>query len=291
MRDGLAGSRLLRVPGAFSPLVARVIEELGFDGAYVSGGALAADLAMPDVGLTTLDEVAGRSRQVASATSLPVITDADTGFGEALNVARTVQELERVGVAACHFEDQENPKRCGHLDRKRLVPAEAMERKLRAASAARQDPNFVVIARTDARDGEGLGAAVERARAYVAAGADMIFPEALASEEEFRAFRDALDVPLMANMTEFGKSPLLDAQTLQALGYDLVIYPVTGLRLAMGAVERGFRSLLEEGTQDSLVPEMQTRARLYELLRYREHERFDRDVYDFVEGEGGDGRD
>lgn len=269
----------LRVPGAVSPLVAKAVEDAGFEGVYLSGGALSADLGMPDVGLTTLSEVAGRAARLASATTLPVIVDADTGFGEALNAARTVQELERAGVAGCHLEDQENPKRCGHLGGKRVVDAALMEQKLRAAAVARRDPGFLLIARTDARAVEGLDAAIERARAYVAAGADMIFPEALRSEAEFRAFRAALDVPLMANMTEFGTSPLFSAEALQRLGYDLVIYPVTTLRLAMGAIERGLRALRDEGTQERLVPEMQTRARLYELLRYDEHAEVDAAAY------------
>lgn len=292
LREGLARSGPpLRFPGAFSPLVAKAVEDAGFDGAYLSGGALAADLGMPDVGLTTLGEVADRAQRIATATSLPVVVDADTGFGEALNAARTVQELERAGVAGCHLEDQENPKRCGHLDRKRLVAPDAMERKIRAAAQARRDPDFVLIARTDARAAEGLDAAIDRARAYVAAGADMVFPEALQGEDEFRAFREALDVPLLANMTEFGKSPLLDLSTLERLGYDLVIYPVTTLRLAMGAIERGLRALHHEGTQQRLVPEMQTRTRLYELLRYREHEAFDQAVFDFARGDGAEGDD
>jgi len=239
---------------------------------------------MPDIGLTTLSEVTDRARRIATATRLPLLVDADTGFGEALNVARTVQELERAGAAGCHLEDQENPKRCGHLGGKRVVDAQVMEQKLRAAVAGRHDDAFVLIARTDARAVEGLDAAIDRARAYVAAGADMIFPEALADEAEFRAFRDALDVPLMANMTEFGTSPLLDVATLERLGYDLVIYPVTTLRVAMGAIERGLRALRDEGTQARLVPEMQTRARLYELLRYDEHAEVDRAAYGGREG-------
>lgn len=284
MRAGLASSGPpLRFPGAPSPLVAKAIQDVGFDGVYLSGGALAAELGMPDVGLTTLGEVADRAGRIATATRLPLIVDADTGFGEALGAARTVQELERAGAAGMHLEDQENPKRCGHLDRKRLVAPDAMERKLRAAAQARRDPEFVLIARTDARGVEGLDAAIDRAHAYLAAGADVIFPEALQSEAEFQAFRDAVEAPLLANMTEFGKSPLLSLETLARLGYDLVIYPVTTLRLAMGAVERGLRALHAEGSQARLVPEMQTRARLYELLRYQDHEAFDRAVYDFAE--------
>ena len=256
-----------------------MIEEIGFEGVYLSGGALSADLGMPDVGLTTLSEVAVRARRIATATSLPLIVDADTGFGEALNVARTVQELERAGVAGCHLEDQENPKRCGHLDGKRLVDPADMERKLRAAVAGRHDPNFLLIARTDARATDGLDAAIERARAYLAAGADAIFPEALQSEAEFRAFRRAIEAPLLANMTEFGRSPLLDHATLSDLGFELAIYPVTTLRLAMGAIERGLGTLYEHGTQASLVPEMQTRSRLYELIRYDVHVQLDAAAY------------
>jgi len=279
------------MPGALSPLVAALIEEVGFGGVYLSGGALSAELGMPDVGLTTASEVVERARRIAVSTRLPLIVDADTGFGEALNVARTVQELERAGVAGLHLEDQENPKRCGHLAGKRLVDRESMERTVRAAASARHDAELLLIARTDARAVEGLDAAIERARAYLAAGADAIFPEALRDEEEFRAFRQAVDAPLLANMTEFGASPLLDLATLQRLGYDIVIYPVTTLRLAMGAMERGLRALREEGTQERLVVEMQTRARLYELLRYDDHVAADRAAYQFAPSGDGDRHD
>ena len=280
LRAGLASGRLLRMPGAFSPLVARLVEELGFDGAYVSGAVVAADLGLPDVGLTTMTEVAQRARQIASATSLPVLADADTGFGEPLNAARTVAELDDLGLAGCHLEDQVNPKRCGHLDGKEVVPVADMVRRIQAAVTARRDPAFLVIARSDARAVEGLEAVLDRAKAYVDAGADMLFPEALADEREFEAVRRAVDVPLLANMTEFGKSKLLDARTLADLGVNLVIYPVTGLRLAMGAVEDGLRRLRDDGTQAGLVDGMQTRARLYELLGYDDYTAFDRDVHD-----------
>lgn len=281
LRAGLASGRLLRMPGAFSPLVARLVEELGFDGAYVSGAVVAADLGLPDVGLTTLSEVAQRARRIASATSLPVLTDADTGFGEPLNAARTVAELDDLGLAGCHLEDQVNPKRCGHLDGKEVVPTVDMVRRIQAAAAARRDPAFLVVARSDARAVEGLDAMLDRARAYVDAGADMLFPEALADEREFEAVRAAVDVPLLANMTEFGKSKLLDARTLADLGVNLVIYPVTGLRLAMAAVDDGLRRLRDDGTQAGLLDRMQTRARLYELLGYGDYAAFDRDVHDF----------
>jgi methylisocitrate lyase len=280
-REQLSSGRLQRLPGAFSPLVARLVEESGFEGVYVSGAALSADLALPDIGLTTLTEVAGRGGQIAASTSLPVMIDADTGFGEALNVARTIRTLEDAGIAACHIEDQVNPKRCGHLDNKQVVERDEMVRRIRAALTARQDPDFMICARTDARGVEGLDAAIERAKAYVEAGADMIFPEALADEREFAAFRAAIDVPLLANMTEFGKSPLLDTATLERLGFNLVIYPVTTLRLAMGAIEDGLRTIAECGTQQTLVRRMQTRARLYELVGYEDYTAFDAGVFNF----------
>jgi methylisocitrate lyase len=280
-REQLHSGRLLRFPGAISPLTAVLIEELGFDGCYVSGAALSADLALPDIGLTTLTEVADRGEQIAGATELPTFIDADTGFGEPMNVARTIQTLEDRGLAGCHIEDQVNPKRCGHLDGKTVVPAEEMIRRIRAATSARRDPNFVICARTDARSIDGLDAAIERARGYVDAGADMIFPEALADEAEYETFRAAVDVPLLANMTEFGKSKLLSASTLESLGINLVIYPVTLLRLAMGAIEDGLRTLLAEGSQESIVPKMQTRKRLYELLHYDDYSAFDADIVNF----------
>jgi methylisocitrate lyase len=280
-REALKSGRLLRLPGAFSPLVAMLVEKQGFEGVYVSGAMLAADLGLPDVGLTTLSEVAQRGRAIARSTQLPVLVDADTGFGEAMNAARTVQELEELGLCGCHLEDQQSPKRCGHLDNKSLVPVEDMVRKIRAAASARRDSNFVLIARTDARALEGLDGATARARAYVDAGADMIFPEALSDEGEFEAFRKAISVPLLANMTEFGKTKLLTTQQLAALGVNVVIYPVTTLRLAMKAAEEGLAVLQKEGTQAALLSRMQTRAQLYELLRYADYQQFDQDVFNF----------
>ena len=280
-RASLKSGQLLRFPGAFSPLVAMAIERRGFEGVYVSGAALSADLGLPDIGLTTLDEVSGRGAAIARVANLPAIIDADTGFGEVLNVSRTVQTLEAAGLCGCHFEDQQNPKRCGHLDGKSLVPAADMVKKIRAASTARNDANFVIIARTDARAAEGLEGAITRAKAYVEAGADMIFPEALADESEFEQFRKAIDVPLLANMTEFGKSKLLTTKQLADLGVNVVIYPVTTLRLAMKAVEDGLATLQQEGTQASLLDRMQTRAELYELLRYQDYAQFDQDIYNF----------
>ncbi|MFD0400528.1 methylisocitrate lyase [Kitasatospora sp. NPDC127121] len=282
LRERLATGRLLTMPGALNPLSARLIQDLGYEAAYLSGAVLAADLGLPDIGLTTATEVATRAQQTARATDLPVLIDADTGFGEPMNAARTVQLMEDAGLAGLHLEDQVNPKRCGHLDGKAVVPREDMTRRLRAAVDARRDPDFLLMARTDARSVEGLRAAIDRAKAYVDAGADAIFPEALADEAEFEAFRKAVDVPLLANMTEFGKSPLLDARTLQDLGYEIALYPVTLLRLAMGAVEDGLRTLAAEGTQESLLPRMQTRSRLYELLGYEQYAAFDTSVFDFT---------
>ncbi|WP_199571808.1 methylisocitrate lyase [Streptomyces murinus] len=282
LRQRLEADRLLMMPGALNPLSARLIQDTGFEAAYLSGAVLAADLGLPDIGLTTSTEIAARAQQTTRATDLPVLIDADTGFGEPMNAARTVQLMEDAGLAGLHLEDQVNPKRCGHLDGKSVVAREEMTRRIRAAVDARRDPDFLLMARTDARAIEGLDAAIDRAKAYVDAGADAIFPEALADEREFEAFRDAVEVPLLANMTEFGKSRLLDARTLQNLGYDIALYPVTLLRLAMGAVEDGLRTLAAEGTQESLLPRMQTRSRLYELLGYADYSAFDSAVHDFT---------
>jgi methylisocitrate lyase len=280
-RVALKSGKLLRFPGAFSPLVAMAIQRHGFDGIYISGAALSADLGLPDIGLTTLSEVAARGGAIARATDLPALIDADTGFGEPLNMARTIQTFEDAGLSGCHLEDQVNPKRCGHLDGKSLVTAQAMVEKIRAAVGARRDKNFLIMARTDARASEGLDGAIARAKAYVDAGADAIFPEALADESEFEKFRKAIKVPLLANMTEFGKSRLLTAKQLADLGINIVIYPVTTLRLAMKAIEDGLAIIKSEGTQESVVGKMQTRAELYELLRYEDYAKFDKDIFNF----------
>ncbi len=282
-REALGRGSLLRFPGAFEPIVAKLIERRGFEGVYVSGAALAATQGMPDIGLTTQTEVVARAQAIARATGLPTIVDIDTGFGGPLNAARTVALLEEAGLAGCHLEDQENPKRCGHLERKTVVSTAAMVRRIRAAAEARRDADFLLIARTDARGPEGLECAIDRAKAYVDAGAEMIFPEALESVREFEAFRAALDVPLMANMTEFGKSPLLSRRTLEALGYDMAIYPVTTLRLALKAVEEGLDHLNEAGDQAALVPRMMTRSELYDIVDYAGHARFDARIADFAE--------
>ncbi len=281
-REQLKSGKLLKFPGAFSPLVAMQIERLGFDGVYISGSVLSNDLGYPDIGLTTLTEVAQRGRQISRATRLPSFIDIDTGFGEPMNVTRTVQELIEMGLAGCHIEDQENPKRCGHLDGKSLVSLEAMLKKIRAASLAKKlDENFLICARTDARASEGLDKAIDRAKAYIDAGAEMIFPEALANEKEFEIFRKSVSVPLLANMTEFGKSRLLTVNELQNLGFNLVIYPVTTLRLAMKAVEDGLKSILENGTQEKVVEKMQTRKELYDLTKYEDYNQFDQNIFNF----------
>jgi methylisocitrate lyase len=280
-RAGLNSGRLQRFPGAFSPLVAKLVAEIGFEGVYVSGAVLSADLGLPDIGLTTLTEVTGRGAQIASITDLPTLIDADTGFGEPMSAARTITLLEDAGLAGCHLEDQVNPKRCGHLDGKAVVPAADMVKRLRAAVAARRDPNFVICARTDAAGIEGIDAAIDRARTYADAGADLIFTEALTGPADFEKFRAGVDIPLLANMTEFGKSELLTTSQLTDLGYNVVIYPVTTLRLAMFAVENGLREIDAKGTQSGLIDQMQHRKRLYELLRYADYNQFDDEIFNF----------
>jgi methylisocitrate lyase len=281
-REALTSGPITRLPGAFSPLVARAIQDAGFDGVYVSGAVVAADLALPDIGLTTLTEVAGRSRQIARATDLPVLVDADTGFGEPMSAARTVSELEDAGVAGCHLEDQVNPKRCGHLDGKEVVPTEVMLRRITAAVNERRDDSFVICARTDAAGVEGIDSAIERAKAYADAGADLIFTEALHTPADFETFRAAVDTPLLANMTEFGKTELLPATLLEEIGYNAVIYPVTTLRIAMGQVEAALSDIAATGTQTGWIDRMQHRARLYELLRYSEYNAFDTGVFTYT---------
>ena len=280
-REALAAPAIVRMPGAFNPLSARLIEDVGFEGVYISGAVLSADLGLPDIGLTTLTEVAGRGAQIARVTDLPTLIDADTGWGEPMNVARTVQMMEDAGISAMHVEDQVNPKRCGHLDGKDVVDEPTALRRIRAAVDARRDPEFVIMARTDVRGVAGLRAATERAKALVDAGADAIFPEAMADLDEFAAMRAAVDVPILANMTEFGKSPLFTAAELEAVGVNLVIHPVSLLRLAMGEAERSLRQLAAEGSLANAVPRMQTRTRLYELNEYADYARFDEEVFAF----------
>jgi methylisocitrate lyase len=281
LRERLASGELLRFPGAFNPLSARLIQQKGFEGVYISGAVLSADLGLPDIGLTTLTEVAGRGQQIARMTELPAIIDADTGFGEPINVARTIQTLEDAGVAGMHIEDQINPKRCGHLDGKAVVDAGTAIKRIRAAVDARRDPDFLIMARTDIRAVEGMDAAIDRAKALADAGADAIFPEAMRSLEEFEAIRRAVDVPILANMTEFGKSELFSVDQLRDVGVNIVIWPVSLLRIAMGAASRALDTLTDEGHLTSRLGEMQHRADLYDLVDYEGYSHFDQDVFTF----------
>ncbi|MGP1395205.1 MAG: methylisocitrate lyase [Inquilinaceae bacterium] len=280
-RSQLSDGGLHRFPGAFNPLCAQLIERKGFDGVYISGAVMAADLCLPDIGIATLTEFVTRGQQIARVTDLPSFIDIDTGFGEPMSAARSVRLMEEAGLAGCHIEDQVMPKRCGHLDGKEIVDTASMVQRVRAASDAKMDSNFCVIARSDARAVEGLDHAIDRMKAYVDAGADMIFPEAMRSEKEFEAVRAALTVPILANMTEFGKSRLLNVKELEALGFNVVIYPVTTLRLAMGEVDRGLDVLLRDGDQNALLDRMQHRRDLYDLLRYEDYSRFDQDLFNF----------
>ncbi len=281
LRERLRAGELVRFPGAFNPLSARLIEQKGFEGVYISGAVLSADLGLPDIGLTTLTEVAGRGQQIARMTELPAIIDADTGFGEPMNVARTIQTLEDAGLAGTHIEDQVNPKRCGHLDGKQVVDTGTALQSIRAAVDARRDPNFLVMARTDIRAIEGLDAAVDRAKALVDAGADAIFPEAMRDLSEFEAVCAAVDVPVLANMTEFGKSDLFTVDQLRDAGVQIVIWPVSLLRIAMGAASRALDTLNDEGRLTSRLGEMQHRAELYDLIDYEGYNHFDSSIFDF----------
>jgi methylisocitrate lyase len=257
------------MPGVPNAAMARQVEQVGFDAVYVSGAGMAnATAGVPDIGLLTLTEVAQLAGYIAKSVKIPAIVDADTGFGGAENVARTIRELERAGLAGCHIEDQEFPKRCGHLAGKSIVDVAEMLGKIKAAVGARRDPDFMIIARTDARAIEGFDRAVERAGEYIAAGADAIFPEALQSLEEFRDFAKEVDALLLANMTEFGKSPLISFHDLMELGYRMVIFPMSAFRVAMKTSEKFLRVLKKSGTQKDWIDEMQTRQELYELLDY-----------------------
>jgi methylisocitrate lyase len=274
-------ARPIAVPGVFNALVARMAERLGFQAVYLSGAALSASAALPDIGLLTLTEFVDEARRIALATPLPLLCDADTGFGEALNVERTVRLFETAGVAGIHLEDQQLPKRCGHLSGKQLVEPEVMAAKLRAAVAAREDPDFVIMARTDARGVTGFEDAVRRAQLYLEAGADAIFPEALESADEFAAFARAVSAPLLANMTEFGRSPLkeLDFRKLADMGYRMVLYPLTALRVALRAAQETLAEVLEKGHQCDRLPQMLTRAELYDLLGYAGYEARDQGYF------------
>src|SRR3954453_11380674 len=265
----LMGDGCIAMPGVFNAAMGRLVEQSGFDGVYISGAGLCnAAAGVPDIGLLTLTEVAQLAGYIARAVKIPCIVDADTGFGGAENAARTVEEFERAGLAGCHIEDQDFPKRCGHLAGKTLVDVRDMNEKIGAAAAAKRDKNFLLIARTDARAVESFAKAVERAQSYLAAGADAIFPEALQNEEELRDFAKEEKATLLANMTEFGKSPLLSLGQLTDLGYRMVIFPQTAFRVSMFAAGQMLRVLKKSGTQADVLERMQTRQELYDLLGY-----------------------
>ena len=274
----LQSNKLLRFPGAYNPLCAKLIAEIGFDGVYVSGGVMSNDLGLPDIGLTTLEQVSLRSAQISRVTDLPTIVDVDTGFG---NCKKTIETFESKGLAGCHLEDQVAEKRCGHLDNKELVTKNEMVKKIKECVAAKKDKNFLIIARTDANSVEGLDKTIDRIKSYEDAGADMIFPEAMKDENEFEKVRKNSKKYLLANMTEFGKSKLLSKKELENLGYNLVIYPVTTQRLAMKSAEDGLKSIFKDGHQNNIIDKMQTRKRLYELVEYEKYNTPDKKITDF----------
>ena len=274
----LKSNKLLRFPGAYNPLCAKVISEIGFDGVYISGGVMSNDLGIPDIGLTTLNQVSYRSEQIAKVTDLPSIVDADTGFK---NCEKTVSTFESKGLSGCHIEDQIDEKRCGHLDNKELISTKEMVEKIKIAVKTRKDKNFLIIVRTDANLVEGLDKTINRIKSYEDAGADMIFPEAMKDEREFEKVRKNTKGYLLANMTEFGKSKLLDKKQLENLGYNLVIYPVTTQRLAMKSVEDGLKSIFKDGHQNNIIDKMQTRKRLYELVEYEKYNTPGKKITDF----------
>ena len=274
----LQSKKILRFPGAYNPLCAKLVAEIGFDGVYISGGVMSNDLGLPDIGLTTLDQVTYRSGQISRVTDLPTIVDADTGFGDC---KKTIYSFEEKGLAGCHIEDQIAEKRCGHLDNKELISREEMVKKIKISISARKDKNFLIIVRTDANTVEGLEKTLDRIKAYEDAGADMIFPEAMKDESEFEKVRKITKGYLLANMTEFGKSKLLDKTVLENLGYNLVIYPVSTQRLAMQNVENGLKTIFNDGHQNNILDKMQTRKRLYELVEYEKYNTPDNKITDF----------
>ena len=278
LNDKLKSNKILRVPGAYNPLSAKVIEEIGYEAVYVSGGVMANDLGYPDIGLTTLKDVSYRSNQIARVTNLPTIVDVDTGFK---SCEETIKTFEKFGVSAVHIEDQIEQKRCGHLDNKELISKEEMVNKIKKCVGARTDRNFKIIARSDAKDVEGIDKMIDRCKSYVEAGAEIIFPEALKDEKEFEIVRKSLQCYLLANMTEFGKSKILNYKELESLGYNIVIYPVTSQRLAIKSVEEGLRAIFEDGHQNNIIDKMQTRKRLYDLVEYEKYNTLDEKIYNF----------
>ncbi len=274
----LKKNKILRVPGAYNPLTAKLIEEIGYDAVYVSGGVMANDLGFPDIGLTTLEDVSTRSYLISRVTNLPTIVDIDTGFK---SCEKTIQTFEEFGVAAVHLEDQVAQKRCGHLDNKELISTNEMVNKIKECIKAKKDENFKIIARSDAKNVEGLDKMIDRCKAYIDAGADIIFPEALKDEKDFETVRKELNCYLLANMTEFGKSKLFNYKELENFGYNIVIYPVTTQRLAMKNVEDGLRVIFADGHQNNIIDKMQTRKRLYELVEYEKYNSLDEKIYNF----------
>jgi methylisocitrate lyase len=278
LKNRLKKQKILKFPGAYNPLTAKLISEIGFDGVYISGAVMANDLGIPDIGITTLKEVGYRANQIARVSDLPSIVDADTGFG---NCKKTIETFEDLGLSGCHIEDQIDQKRCGHLDNKEIIPLNKMVDKIKTAANSKKDNNFLIIARTDANIVEGINRTIERVKAYEDAGADIIFPEAMKDEKEFEQIRKNTKINLLANMTEFGKSKILPANTLEELGYDIVIYPVTTQRLAMKNVEDGLRDIFRNGHQNNIMNKMQTRKRLYELVDYEKYNTSDKKITDF----------
>lgn len=284
---GLLKSDLVVAPGVWDAITAKLAEAAGAQALYLTGAGVTNGLTgYPDIALLTLPEMARQATYVCDAVRVPVFADADTGYGETLNVMRAVREFERAGLAGMHLEDQLSPKKCGHLSGKRLIDASSMVGKLRAALAAREDPSFYIIARTDARGVEGLEGAIERGKRYVDAGADCVFPEGLESVEEFGRFRSEVSGDLLANMTEFGKTPLIPVSQFRSLGYNLVIFPMTAFRVMMRSVGKAYQTLLEEGTQVNLLTGMRNRKELYELIRYKDYEDLDRRISEEADVEG-----
>ncbi len=276
--EKLKSKKILRVPGAYNPLTAKVIEEIGYDAVYVSGGVMSNDLGYPDIGLTTLKDVSNRANQIARVTNLPTIVDIDTGFK---SCKETIETFEKFGITGVHIEDQVAQKRCGHLENKELVSKDEMIKKIKECVNSKKDKNFKVIARSDAKSVEGIDKMIDRCKGYVDAGAEIIFPEALHDEKEFEKVRKSLNCYLLANMTEFGKSKLLNYKELENIGYNIVIYPVTTQRLAMKNVEDGLRAIFDDGHQNNIIDKMQTRKRLYDLVEYEKYNSLDEKIYNF----------
>ena len=274
----LKSNNILRVPGAYNPLTAKLIEEIGYDAVYVSGGVMANDLGFPDIGLTTIQDVSTRSYLISRVTNLPTIVDVDTGFK---SCKETIEIFEEFGIAAVHLEDQVERKRCGHLDNKELISTEEMVKKIKECVSAKKDENFKIIARSDAKNVEGIEKMINRCKAYIDAGAEIVFPEALSDEKDFEKVRKELNCYLLANMTEFGKSKLFNYKELENLGYNIVIYPVTTQRLAMKSVEDGLRAIIKDGHQNNIIDKMQTRKRLYELIEYEKYNTPNKKITDF----------